>query len=177
ILKTPIRHIIDRLREVYSKCEIGTLIVRIDYDVQIYHDLIDCLVAIRCTTGASITGRLNLISNQILRELISNKNMLEIMGLKDRINASGILTIWEDLLDGKFEGLNIMNVKKSVLNEVFEKLGYERKNKQFEEEQQIECTGRVDKSKRYEIWSDRYERTLTMSRIYEGRMWMSRKYE
>ncbi|GMT30557.1 hypothetical protein PFISCL1PPCAC_21854, partial [Pristionchus fissidentatus] len=150
--------------------------VQIDHNVHksVFQELIDSLIGIRCS-AASINGKFDLISNENLRELISNKNMLEIRGLGDLITAAGILTVWQDLLDGKFEGLK-MYVNKSLSDELFHLLDCKLNNSQFEEEQ-VESAGR-EPPKRYEIWSDKFhENSVTMSIIYKNRPWMSAKYK
>ncbi|GMT30588.1 hypothetical protein PFISCL1PPCAC_21886, partial [Pristionchus fissidentatus] len=117
------------------------------------------------------------LTDELLRMLVSNKKDVQFETLCEKITAPGLFKLWEDMLEGKFDGI-YFNVNDSVSDELFNLLGYSiRKDNCFEDEQ-VEAAGRIDESKRYEIWRNPYDTyRITMSRIYDDRPWKSMKYD
>ncbi|GMT29883.1 hypothetical protein PFISCL1PPCAC_21180, partial [Pristionchus fissidentatus] len=110
------------------------------------------------------------LTDEILRKLLNNKSDVFISRRCVKVTAAGLRTVWEDLLNGKFDGLRII-VSEAVADELFNLIRAPVENSS---EDKIEVEGRVDKSTKYEICRGPYLRNfVSMSRIYEGRRWTS----
>ncbi|GMT29893.1 hypothetical protein PFISCL1PPCAC_21190, partial [Pristionchus fissidentatus] len=127
------RRICDRLREIYENCEIETMSIKVDSkaDVSSFRELIQSCKTIRCTGlleiliepgndnssdsdfPSSLWGRSrrslfdSVFTNKLLRDLLSNKKDVLINSLCGAIKLDGLHRIFEDLLDGDFDGLSI----------------------------------------------------------------------
>ncbi|GMT29927.1 hypothetical protein PFISCL1PPCAC_21224, partial [Pristionchus fissidentatus] len=111
------------------------------------------------------------LSDEKLRELLNNKSNVFITRRSENVTAIGLRTMWENLLNAKFDGLQII-VSEAVADELFNLIRADCGNTSSEEK--IEVEGRIDKSTRYEIWRDSRRREfVSMSRIYVGQRWMS----
>ncbi|GMT30568.1 hypothetical protein PFISCL1PPCAC_21865, partial [Pristionchus fissidentatus] len=105
------RFICDRMRHVFSKCEIGGLIIDLfKKSASFLLYLLDCCAGIRCDYLSVFPYNFSkiIVSDQSLRQLISNKKEMEIRMMFKGITAGGLFAIWEDLLNGKFVGLSII---------------------------------------------------------------------
>ncbi|GMT30589.1 hypothetical protein PFISCL1PPCAC_21883, partial [Pristionchus fissidentatus] len=138
-----------------------------------FREFIELCIGIRCTYLFYIQSA-DKFTDKDLREMLSNKKDIKIGMRSDEITPAGLFAVWEDLLDGKFDGLSI-RVNKSVANELFDRIRRKSLNKYYSLSQ-AEGYGRVDRSKRYEIWRDSSKNAIGMSRIYDDRPWESKKY-
>ncbi|GMT30566.1 hypothetical protein PFISCL1PPCAC_21863, partial [Pristionchus fissidentatus] len=124
-ISSPLRRICDRFREVYSKCEFDYLEIYLhkNYNVTYCRELIEQCMGIRCTDllriSLSLKSCSKVLSDEFLRKLTLEKNEVIIPMLCEVVTAAGLLVMWEDLLDGKFDCLSIV-VNKVVVTELFD---------------------------------------------------------
>ncbi|GMT30594.1 hypothetical protein PFISCL1PPCAC_21891, partial [Pristionchus fissidentatus] len=87
-----------------------------------FREVFEFCTRIRCTDRLHIHAfhplRSNVLTDESLRKLMSNKKNVNILVPCEAITANGISALWEDLLDGKFDELFI-NLSKSVVIELF----------------------------------------------------------
>ncbi|GMT29960.1 hypothetical protein PFISCL1PPCAC_21257, partial [Pristionchus fissidentatus] len=182
-----IRHLSYRFRHVFEKCKIGDLIFNVSAKMEdpLYHELIQICMEIRCTnfiikSWAGFSFSTN-FDDKTLRSLISHKSNVQVDILSDKITAAGIFAVWEDLLDGKFDGFSIL-LDKTVIIEVFKLLRTDGNTNSLKYSflPEIISEGRLNKTSNYEIWCYfDYDRRfyLRMSRIFDGQKWKKTLYE
>ncbi|GMT30559.1 hypothetical protein PFISCL1PPCAC_21856, partial [Pristionchus fissidentatus] len=106
-----------------------------------------------------------------LVKLLANQREVSIDFMCEQVTVNALLSIWEDLLEDKFDSLSLF-VKESVVDGLFDLVLYEDENYSPDDNElsQFKVYGRVDKSKRYEISRNpRIMTYLKMCRIYETR--------
>ncbi|GMT30591.1 hypothetical protein PFISCL1PPCAC_21888, partial [Pristionchus fissidentatus] len=126
-LSCTFRKFFNRFRYVFSRCEFGKFrITPCTYRNQsLFPELIELCMNIRhmnylhiyLPSSSSVEG----LTDDSLRELLSNKKDVDIELLYIGISATGLFKVWEDLLDGRFDGLSIY-VYKSVATDLFDLL-------------------------------------------------------
>ncbi|GMT31013.1 hypothetical protein PFISCL1PPCAC_22310, partial [Pristionchus fissidentatus] len=173
----------DRIEIVFSKCEIGTMIFELTKNCEESRGLVELCKEIRCTNLLyinSFTYNCNaIVTDDSLRQLLSNKKDVDFELLCEGVTAAGLFAVWENLLDGVFEGLSIV-VKKTVATDLFDMLRTDGEMSVWNDYNlyPIEASGRNDA--RYELWFDGMYAThpvIRMSRIYKRRRWISYNYE
>ncbi|GMT33211.1 hypothetical protein PFISCL1PPCAC_24508, partial [Pristionchus fissidentatus] len=150
--------ICDRLQNVLYDYEFGTICISLldhctDSDLV---TLIDLFKGIRCNSILNMhSGNQTypkLLTDSSLRGLMENKKNVEIAMFCKGITADGLLAIWKDLLDGKFDCLTI-TVKKSVLIKLFDLIRTDGQKSSWSDHNMhpIVARGRKDSKERYEI--------------------------
>ncbi|GMT30562.1 hypothetical protein PFISCL1PPCAC_21859, partial [Pristionchus fissidentatus] len=103
---TSFRCVSDRLRILSNICEFGDLKIWVlnGCNASNFRTIIELCKGIRCTKELTIGGMdlacSRSLTDQSLRELMSNKKTVKIYESCERIRASGLFAVWEDLLDG-----------------------------------------------------------------------------
>ncbi|GMT30590.1 hypothetical protein PFISCL1PPCAC_21887, partial [Pristionchus fissidentatus] len=174
---SPVYHIRDRFREIYEKCEIKTLKISVpsNVDQSWFHELIHSCSKIPCQhleinpigrIGYFESGSGNIFNEEVLRQLLTHKNYVEIGVLCNQLSFTGLQTLWEDLKNGKFMFLSI-TVGRLVADQFFNMMGTMDNSRSCCDYHQIEGVGRMDESEKYGIWRNPYIRNMVcMSRIY-----------
>ncbi|GMT30560.1 hypothetical protein PFISCL1PPCAC_21857, partial [Pristionchus fissidentatus] len=184
---TTFQHICHRLRYILNKCEFGTLIINIKEgdNVANVREMVELCKGIRCKNLLKIkydneNSCSKFLTDKSLRELISDKKDVEIAFMCEGITAAGLVTVWKDLLDGRFDGLSIQ-IGDSLVSELFEMLQIHSKKTVLKVQKNfpIIAGGTMN---RYDIWKSEIrdkkgmKTVLHMSRIYDGRRWTPGKY-
>ncbi|GMT30577.1 hypothetical protein PFISCL1PPCAC_21874, partial [Pristionchus fissidentatus] len=186
LFKPSFRLVCNRFKELYEKFEVGSLDIELSNNVDqlLYRDLIESCVYIQCSvlfqiTIAPLYESNPIFTDELIRKFVSKKKEVCIWSLCCELTAAGLRTLWEDILYGKFDGLHIL-VNNFVADELFDGFGNEGDKNSPSDKilSQIESDGRIDKTKRYEIWRQScYDSALIqMSRIYDDRPFKSSKY-
>ncbi|GMT31016.1 hypothetical protein PFISCL1PPCAC_22313, partial [Pristionchus fissidentatus] len=150
--------ICERFRLVLNNCEFGilTLCLFNACDESELSEFIDLLKGVRCTNLLYIHSfrhdypRVLTISS--LRELMHNKKMVEIGMLCEGVTATGLFTLWKDLLDGIFERLTII-VGKKVMADFFKLLPSDGKSRIKRHVHTVETGGNNGSIDIYEVRS------------------------
>ncbi|GMT30567.1 hypothetical protein PFISCL1PPCAC_21864, partial [Pristionchus fissidentatus] len=180
------RTIFNRFKYVFNNCKFRTLHIHLIEDCKpsIIHELINYCTKLQCTDRMSINSSAKLLpkfmTGKCLRELMSNKKDVKLHLLCEEITAGELFAVWEDLLDGKFDGLSL-TVNTSVVIELFDLIRTDGKKSIWKggKVDPIEVESLKETVKRYEIWCDSEwggVPIVEMSRIYEGRCWKSANY-
>ncbi|GMT30556.1 hypothetical protein PFISCL1PPCAC_21853 [Pristionchus fissidentatus] len=177
--------VIDRFRDVFDKCEVGELTIELHgaRSEQLLRVLIGHCAKIRCKNlriKSFVPCYSKVFMNESLRALMLNKKAVNINMLCESITPAGMFFLWEDLLDGKFDGVSI-NVTHWVVVDVFDMLRTDGEKSSWEEYnlRMIEAVGTRNTSKRYQIWcvpKDNLSAVVYMSRVYTGREWTWANY-
>ncbi|GMT30574.1 hypothetical protein PFISCL1PPCAC_21871, partial [Pristionchus fissidentatus] len=187
-ISSPLRRICDRFREVYSKCEFDYLEIYLhkNCDEYLFRELIEHCKKMRCKDLLSLDSYhtlmySNIFTDESLRELMSNKRIVEIEMLCEGVTAAGLLSVWEYLLDGKLDSFFI-HVSKPVVADIFDMLRTDGEKTSWKKLNfdPIEARGRTKTTEKYEMWCGKMfgDRPLVhMSRIYDGKRWTSEDWD
>ncbi|GMT30583.1 hypothetical protein PFISCL1PPCAC_21880, partial [Pristionchus fissidentatus] len=127
----------ERIHILSNFFEIENLMIWADEGTSVanFRDIIELCKGMRCdvlTIGVSDQACSQSLTDESLRELISNKESVKIYDPCERITLAGLLALWEDLLCGKFDGLSIP-VEKFVVTKLFDLIRTDGKKSSLKE--------------------------------------------
>ncbi|GMT29892.1 hypothetical protein PFISCL1PPCAC_21189, partial [Pristionchus fissidentatus] len=103
-----------RFRDVlnFSVFENMTVYLHDKFNESDLREVVEYCMGIRCTHLLSFSSHVfshitNIFSNDSLREMMHDKFIVDINLICAGITADGLFVVWEDLLNGKFDGLSL----------------------------------------------------------------------